>query len=173
MLPALALPGLTLVVSPLVALMQDQQRKLPFGLPGACLSGSLTAQQIMEVSVCTVCWIFIVLIICMIYVCTVQISEAVLKGHIRVLYVSPERLCTPAFRRLISLLKQQQHYSSPHTQHAAVVSLMCVDEAHCLSQWSYNFRPAFLRIRREIQFIQPASVLALTATATPRIQVQY
>jgi superfamily II DNA helicase RecQ len=52
------------------------------------------------------------------------------------------------------------------------VSLLCVDEAHCLSQWSYNFRPAFLRIRREIQFIQPAAVLALTATATPRIQVR-
>ena len=45
-----------------------------------------------------------------------------------------------------------------------------MDEAHCLSQWSYNFRPAFLRIRREIQFIQPRAVLALTATATPRIQ---
>lgn len=54
-----------------------------------------------------------------------------------------------------------------------VVSLLCVDEAHCLSQWSYNFRPAFLRIRREVQFIQPASVLALTATATPRIQVPF
>jgi hypothetical protein len=49
MLPALALPGLTLVVSPLIALMQDQQRKLPFGLTGACLSGSLTAQQMMQV----------------------------------------------------------------------------------------------------------------------------
>lgn len=54
-----------------------------------------------------------------------------------------------------------------------VVSLLCVDEAHCLSQWSYNFRPAFLRIRREVQFIQPAAVLALTATATPRIQVYF
>jgi superfamily II DNA helicase RecQ len=101
-----------------------------------------------------------------------QISEAVLKGHIKVLYVSPERLCTPAFRRLITLLKQQQQF---HTQQGRseqpVVSLLCVDEAHCLSQWSYNFRPAFLRIRREIQFIQPAAVLALTATATPRIQV--
>jgi superfamily II DNA helicase RecQ len=96
----------------------------------------------------------------------------VLKGHIKVLYVSPERLCTPAFRRLITLLKQQQQF---HTQQGRseqpVVSLLCVDEAHCLSQWSYNFRPAFLRIRREIQFIQPAAVLALTATATPRIQV--
>jgi superfamily II DNA helicase RecQ len=104
----------------------------------------------------------------------------VLKNHIKVLYVSPERLCTPAFRRLITLLTQQQRYresqhsGSNHSGGATcqpVVSLLCVDEAHCLSQWSYNFRPAFLRIRREIQFIQPAAVLALTATATPRIQV--
>jgi superfamily II DNA helicase RecQ len=49
MLPSLMLPGLTVVVSPLIALMQDQQRKLPLGLPGACLSGSLTAQQMMQV----------------------------------------------------------------------------------------------------------------------------
>lgn len=108
---------------------------------------------------------------------TPQISESVLKGHIKVLFVSPERLCTPAFRRLITLLKQQRAFQSQyHHQHqqsstVPVVSLVCVDEAHCLSQWSYNFRPAFLRIRREIQFIQPAAVLALTATATPRIQV--
>jgi superfamily II DNA helicase RecQ len=101
-----------------------------------------------------------------------QISEAVLKGHIKVLYVSPERLCTPAFRRLITLLKQQQQFHAQQGRsEQPVVSLLCVDEAHCLSQWSYNFRPAFLRIRREIQFIQPAAVLALTATATPRIQV--
>jgi ATP-dependent DNA helicase RecQ len=49
MLPALALPGLTVVVSPLIALMQDQLRKLPLGLPGAVLSGALTAQQMMQV----------------------------------------------------------------------------------------------------------------------------
>jgi superfamily II DNA helicase RecQ len=107
----------------------------------------------------------------------VQISEAVLKNHIKVLYVAPERLCTPAFRRLITLLNQQQRYQHGYHPDSApvkpVVSLLCVDEAHCLSQWSYNFRPAFLRIRREIQFIQPAAVLALTATATPRIQVRH
>ena len=51
MLPSLALPGLTVVVSPLIALMQDQLRKLPLALPGACLSGSLTAQQMMQVLV--------------------------------------------------------------------------------------------------------------------------
>jgi superfamily II DNA helicase RecQ len=50
------------------------------------------------------------------------------------------------------------------------VSLLCIDEAHCLSQWSYNFRPSYLRIRREIQYIQPKSILALTATAGPMIR---
>lgn len=52
MLPSLALPGLTVVVSPLIALMQDQLRKLPFALPGACLSGAISAQQIMQVRDC-------------------------------------------------------------------------------------------------------------------------
>lgn len=102
-----------------------------------------------------------------------------MKGHIKILYVSPERLCTNAFRRLITLLHEQQRFRHSGISHGLssaatlppVVSLLCVDEAHCLSQWSYNFRPAFLRIRREIEFIRPAAVLALTATATPRIQV--
>jgi SNF2 family DNA or RNA helicase len=48
--------------------------------------------------------------------------------------------------------------------------LVCIDEAHCLSQWSYNFRPSFLRIKREIDFIRPGAVLALTATANSFIQ---
>lgn len=52
----------------------------------------------------------------------------------------------------------------------SAISLLCIDEAHCLSQWSYNFRPAFLRIRREVEFLKPNSILALTATATPHIQ---
>ena len=156
-LPAIALPGLTVVVSPLIALMQDQLRKLPVQCPGACLSGSLSAQQVAE------------------------ISEAVLRGRLKVLFLSPERLCTPSFRRLISLLHQQHQYRRCHpgsggdcggsgAASSSAISLLCVDEAHCLSQWSYNFRPAFLRIRREVHFLQPAAVLALTATATPYIQ---
>jgi superfamily II DNA helicase RecQ len=79
-----------------------------------------------------------------------------------VLFVSPERLCTSAFRSLISQIKKLR-----------TIGLLCVDEAHCLSSWSYNFRPSFLRIRREIANIAPRSVLALTATASPQVQVSY
>lgn len=50
------------------------------------------------------------------------------------------------------------------------VALLCVDEAHCLSQWSFNFRPSFLRIKRELKYIEPQSVLALTATASPGVE---
>lgn len=76
--------------------------------------------------------------------------------------MSPERLCTPSFRQLMSTLNSAKG--------GGAVSLLCVDEAHCLSQWSYNFRPAFLRIRREVRALQPRAVLALTATAPPHIQ---
>mmetsp|Transcript_16769 Transcript_16769/g.37217 ORF Transcript_16769/g.37217 Transcript_16769/m.37217 type:complete len:193 (+) Transcript_16769:283-861(+) len=138
MLPALALPRLTVVVSPLVALMNDQMRKLPVQLPGACLSGALSAQQVMAT------------------------SDAVLRGLVKVLFVSPERLCTPSFRRLLTLLQQQTDYqynggsSSVSGGGRRAVSLLCVDEAHCLSQWSFNFRPAFLRILPSGRSCSPA-----------------
>ena len=138
MVPAVLLPGLTVVVSPLISLMQDQIKKLPVYLPGVCLSGELSANEMAKV------------------------TAAVLKGSIKVLFVSPERLCTHSFRALIRNLHNRQ---GPQA-----VSLLCVDEAHCMSSWSYNFRPAFLRIRREISLLQPGAILALTATAPPYIQ---
>ena len=123
-------------------------KKLPLELPGACLSGKLTAFE------------------------TASTVKAILAGQIKVLFVSPERLCAPSFRHLIRTLRQQQQQQQPEGQHCSesVVGLLCVDEAHCLSQWSYNFRPSFLRIRREIMFIRPRAVLALTATANSSIQ---
>jgi len=138
MLPAVLLPGLTIVVSPLIALMQDQMKKLPVHLPGAVMGGKISTYDMTKV------------------------SSGVLEGVVKVLFVSPERLCSQPFRSLMRAL----HASLGE----AAVSLLCVDEAHCLSQWSYNFRPAFLRIRRELQHIRPASVLALTATAPPKMQ---
>jgi ATP-dependent DNA helicase Q4 len=142
-IPAIIQDGLTIVVSPLIALMQDQIKKLPLTLPGACLSGDLTTQEV------------------------ARISSLVIDGMIKVLFVSPERLCTPSFRFLMKNL-QTRHATMGNTTHA--VSLLCVDEAHCLSSWSYNFRPAFLRITRELPFINPGAILALTATAPPYIQ---
>ena len=137
MVPAACLPGITVVVSPLIALMQDQMKKLPVQVPAACLSGSLDGKDVG------------------------RLSAAIIRGYVKIIYVSPERLCTDAFRSLIDKVRRNGN----------VVSLLAVDEAHCLSSWSYNFRPAFLRIRREItESLLPQSVLALTATAAPSVQ---
>lgn len=136
--------GLTIVVSPLISLMRDQLKKLPVELPGVCFSGKQTAYE------------------------TAATAKAVLQGHAKVVFVSPERLCAPSFRSLISILQQTANKTS--YDHSPAVGLVCIDEAHCLSQWSYNFRPSFLRIKREIDFIRPGAVLALTATANSFIQ---
>lgn len=147
-----SLKGLTIVVSPLISLMHDMMKKLPPELPGACFGGGATA---IEIS-------------CM--------SSAILKGRVRVLFVSPERLCTRSFRNLMDTLRQVRAQSWSAISHRMVdqcpsgVALVCVDEAHCLSQWSFNFRPSFLRIKREISIISPRAVLALTATASPKVQ---
>lgn len=145
MLPSACVSGLTIVVSPLIALMQDQMKKLPVQLPAACFSG-LGASSNVELG---------------------KLTAAVVKGFVKVLFVSPERLCTEAFRSLIRTLKREarskENSSDP-------ISLLCLDEAHCLSSWSFNFRPSFLRIRKELRGINPRAVLALTATATPSVQ---
>ena len=135
-LPALALPGLTLVISPLVALMQDQVAKLPPGLRGAVLSSHQTAVE------------------------TANVVGAIQAGRVDVLFVAPERVFTSSFVRLM--------------RHSAKrVSLVCVDEAHCVSSWSHNFRPAFLRLGEAIDALAVEGrrpvVLALTATATKRV----
>lgn len=145
--------GITIVISPLIALMRDQMRKLPFNLPAACLSGEVTAAE--AAAICT----------------------DLKNGYLRILFISPERLCSPSFRRLINLLHRvDRPRTSQITDDLSTeftgpgVGLLCIDEAHCLSQWSFNFRPSFLRIRREIERIQPKSILALTATAPVHVQ---
>lgn len=129
--------GLTIVVSPLVALMRDQMRRMPLELPAACLSGGLSAGEIAE------------------------IASSILSGYTRLLYVSPERLCSPSFRSLVSRIQSSSSVG---------IGLLCVDEAHCLSQWSFNFRPSFLRVKRELVRMKPRAVLALTATAPPDVR---
>lgn len=133
-LPSILLPGITLVISPLIALMNDQIMKLPPELPAVCLNSHLSTAE------------------------TAKACMAVIQNQVKIIFISPERLCSTSFRNLIAQLhfKYGQDY----------VSLLCIDEAHCLSHWSYHFRPAFLRISREIDQIRPKSVLALTATAS-------
>ncbi|MDR5866984.1 RecQ family ATP-dependent DNA helicase [Halomonas koreensis] len=130
-LPALHLPHLTLVVSPLLALMQDQLAFLErHGVPAARLDSTQDREQAQAV------------------------MDGVGRGRIRVLMVSVERLKNERFRAFIGRVP---------------ISLLVVDEAHCLSEWGHNFRPDYLtlpQVRHELGIPQ---VLLLTATATPRV----
>ena len=132
-LPAVLMDGLTIVVSPLLSLIQDQLQNLPPSIPAATLSGSLSVSTI------------------------ATIIDDVLRGRIKILFVSPERLSSAAFKyRLIPRLRSR-------------VSLFCVDESHCVSQWGHNFRTSYLRLRSILPLLQPHSVLAVTATAGPKV----
>lgn len=75
-------------------------------------------------------------------------------GQVKFLYVSPERLATTAFREALKKMK---------------INLLAVDEAHCISQWGYDFRPSYLQIAEVRELISHVPVLALTATATPKV----
>ncbi|PNX92302.1 ATP-dependent DNA helicase q-like 5-like protein, partial [Trifolium pratense] len=129
-LSALILPGITLVVSPLIALMIDQLRQLPPLISGALLSSSQTLEESSE-----------------------TLSQ-VRQGTIKVLFVSPERFLNEEFLSVISAVSS--------------VSLVVIDEAHCISEWSHNFRPSFMRLRASLlhKSLNVGSVLAMTATAT-------
>ena len=122
---------------------QDQLRSLPPRLPAVTLSGSLTATKM------------------------ACILDDIIRKRIKIVFVSPERLTSPSFRRLFRLRWNPDTKS--HERSFPPVSLLCVDEAHCLSQWSFNFRPSYLRLHSMMDFIQPKSVLAITATAGPRV----
>jgi ATP-dependent DNA helicase RecQ len=130
-LPALLLPGATVVVSPLIALMQDQQEKLEAAeVPVAKLDSTLSAQQEREA------------------------VQDIAGGAREIIYVTPERLEKPEY---VELLR------------ARGVSLFVVDEAHCVSQWGHDFRPAYLGLRDVIKTLGRPPVLALTATAPPEV----
>ena len=138
-LPAHLMDGICIVVSPLISLIQDQLRELPPRVPAATLSGSLTTAA------------------------TAAIVDDIIRKRIKVLFVSPERMASASFQRLF------QPKWNPDTKTRErpfpTVSLLCVDEAHCLSQWGHNFRPSYLRLRSLMHKIAPQSVLAITATA--------
>ncbi len=129
--PALAMGGLTLVVSPLIALMKDQVRQLrERHIAAACIVSGMSSHEI----------------------------EAILNNsvfnRINILYVSPERLQNRTF---IDHFRQMP------------IKLIAVDEAHCISQWGYDFRPPYLEIARIRQYHPQCPVIALTATATPEV----
>ena len=138
-IPAAIMDGITVVVSPLISLIQDQLRELPPRVPAATLSGSLTTAA------------------------AAAIVDDVIRKRIKVLFVSPERLASASFQRLFQPKwnADTKTYQRPFPP----VSLLAVDEAHCLSQWAHNFRPSYLRLRSLLDKIEPQSVLAITATA--------
>jgi ATP-dependent DNA helicase RecQ len=132
-LPALLRDDVTVVVSPLVALMQDQVEALAArGLGGQ--AALVNAQQDASAN-----------------------AEALRRasgGHLRLLYVAPERFAAPGF------LEQMA---------AARVGLFVVDEAHCVSQWGHDFRPDYFRLADAARALGAATIMASTATATPRV----
>ncbi|WP_457653922.1 RecQ family ATP-dependent DNA helicase [Rhodocaloribacter sp.] len=130
--PALLREGLTLVVSPLIALMQDQVAGLRArGIPAAFINSTLSAREIDQ-----------------------RWTDAEF-GKYRLLYVAPERFQSEMFEARGGRLK---------------VNLLAVDEAHCVSEWGHNFRPAYLRLPDVRTFLGDPPILAVTATATPPVR---
>ena len=131
--PALLLPGITLVISPLISLMKDQVSALTSaGVPAAFLNSSLTGEQLRLV------------------------YQRARQGQYKLLYAAPERL---AGEGLLSLARE------------APISLVAVDEAHCISQWGQDFRPSYLKIAGfAAQLPRRPVVAAFTATATAQVQ---
>lgn len=126
-LPAILLPGLTLVVSPLIALMQDQVDSLTAnGIKACALNSSCTAEQ------------------------EAQIKQDLIKGEMRLLYVSPERAVQPRFIEWLSAID---------------VSHIAIDEAHCVSVWGNDFRPEYRSLTQLLSRLPNVPVVALTATA--------
>jgi len=130
--PALMLPGLTVVVSPLISLMKDQVDALNArGLAAAFINSTLTSSQVSD-----------------------RLARAG-RGDIKLLYVAPERFDVgTTAERLRSM----------------GVSLLAVDEAHCISEWGHDFRPSYLRMRDVRERLGAPPTIALTATATPEVR---
>ena len=132
-LPALCLDGMTLVVSPLIALMQDQVGALRArGIAAAYINSTLTPAQARRV------------------------QAAAYQGNIDILYVAPERVAMPQFRDFL---------------HALNLSLIAIDEAHCISEWGHDFRPDYRTLQTLRANFPAVPVVALTATATERVRL--
>lgn len=128
-IPAMMLPGITLIISPLISLMKDQVTALTqAGIPAAYLNSSLTPRQYDAV------------------------YAGARAGQYKMIYVAPERLDAPDFLAFANTIQ---------------ISLVAVDEAHCVSQWGQDFRPSYLRISDFVEgLVQRPTVGAFTATAT-------
>ncbi len=130
-LPALMRPGLTVVVSPLIALMKDQVQAMEScGVAATFLNSSLTGKE------------------------SQKRLEGLRQGKYCLLYVAPERLMLPDFLAELKAWK---------------VNSIAIDEAHCISEWGHDFRPEYRKLS-ELRELFPVPMVALTATATGRVQ---
>jgi ATP-dependent DNA helicase RecQ len=130
--PALMLPGLTVVISPLISLMKDQVDALTArNLPATFINSSLSGAEVSS-----------------------RMSRAE-RGEVKLLYVAPERFDAG---------------STAERLRAIGVSLLAVDEAHCISEWGHDFRPSYLRIRTVRERLGTPPTIALTATATGEVR---
>ena len=131
--PAMLLPGITVVVSPLISLMRDQVLALKsVGIPAAYINSSLSLEQLRLV------------------------YQNLRRGQYKIVYVAPERLSAEGFLAVSCEVE---------------ISLLAVDEAHCISQWGQDFRPSYLKIPEYLDKLPKRPVVsAFTATATPAVQ---
>ncbi|MBR5214448.1 MAG: ATP-dependent DNA helicase RecQ [Akkermansia sp.] len=131
-LPALCREGVTIVVSPLIALMKDQVDALVAkGIPAAAINSTLAGDEYR------------------------QVMAAFRSGELKIVYVAPERFGNEGFMRTLQGMQ---------------ISLLAIDEAHCLSQWGHDFRPDYLRLGRVRQELGNPQTVALTATATENVR---
>jgi len=130
--PALAKPGICIVISPLIALMKDQVENLKEkGIPAIAIVSGMNRREV-----------------------DIALDNCI-YGDIKFLYLSPERLLSDLVRERIKYMQ---------------VNLLAVDEAHCISQWGYDFRPSYLHIAQLRELHPKVPVLALTATATADVK---
>ncbi len=131
-LPALHFEGITIVLSPLVALMKDQvDGANESGIGAYCLNSSLSAKE------------------------TAGVYQALERGEVSLLYISPERFAIDGFMENLKRFK---------------VSFVAVDEAHCVSEWGHDFRPDYLSLSRIREHFPDVVIAAFTATATLKVQ---
>jgi len=131
-LPALKFPGITIVISPLIALMKDQVDALRAnGIAAAVINSTIPPMEV------------------------AQIQEQAIRGELKLLYMTPERVAMPAVQSFLKKLR---------------ISLFVVDEAHCISEWGHDFRPEYRELNLLRRLFPSVPMQALTATANARVR---
>ncbi|NOQ27640.1 MAG: RecQ family ATP-dependent DNA helicase [Bacteroidales bacterium] len=129
--PSMAKEGICIVITPLIALMKDQVENLTKrGIKAIAIYSGMTKNEI-DIAL-----------------------ENCIYGHVKFLYISPERLATEIFKVRVKHMN---------------VNLLAIDEAHCISEWGYDFRPSYLKIADIRELVPDVPFLALTATAIPKV----